>query len=197
MAEDDQLPPERERHAGGRPLVQDFTQELGDRICEDLADGMSIRKLAAKYGERPARFFEWFRLHPQFAEQYARARREQAHTFAAEVIDIADDATGDYVEDEEGNTRFVGENVQRARLRVDARKWIASKVLPKIYGEKLATDEDGRTASQSNLTPEGVIDGLVSLATEFPIAALPLRNLLQSALDRIPIPGEPKRLTKE
>jgi len=37
-----------------------------------------------------------------------------------------------------------GDHVQRSRLRIETRKWILSKALPKIYGDKVAvTDSDG------------------------------------------------------
>jgi hypothetical protein len=43
------------------------------------------------------------------------------------------------------NTGWVlnGEHVQRSRLRVDTRKWFASKVAPKIYGDKIETAVTG------------------------------------------------------
>ena len=92
---------------------------------------------------------------PTFADfrgQYARARECQAHTWAEEIIDISDDATNDWMERrseaEKGagvNTGWVlnGEHVQRSRLRTDNRKWIVSKMLPKVYGDKLTTELTG------------------------------------------------------
>jgi Bacteriophage Sf6, terminase small subunit-like len=34
-------------------------------------------------------------------------------------------------------TALDAEHVQRSRLRVEARKWLLSKALPKVYGDKL------------------------------------------------------------
>lgn len=81
--------------------------------------------------------FSWMRKHPEFLEQYARAKEESADALADEILDIADDSTNDTVETEDG-VRVNHENIQRARLRVDTRKWIASKLKPKKYGDKLA-----------------------------------------------------------
>lgn len=64
----------------------------------------------------------------EFAEQYARARAAQADTLADELLDIADDDA---------------EDVNRSRLRVDARKWIASKLKPKSYGDKMDVNHGG------------------------------------------------------
>ena len=51
---------------------------------------------------------------------------------AEEILDIADDSGGDWVED-----KLNPEVVARARLRVDSRKWILSKLVPKKYGDKV------------------------------------------------------------
>ena len=61
---------------------------------------------------------------------------------ADEIMNIADDGTNDWIEqngDEAARTayKYNGEAVARSRLRVDARKWVAAKLLPKKYGEKV------------------------------------------------------------
>lgn len=68
---------------------------------------------------------------------------------ADELVEIADDGTNDYVEREvDGGVRVVfdGEHFQRSRLRVDTRKWVLSKVLPKIYGDKIGVEVTGDAA---------------------------------------------------
>lgn len=62
------------------------------------------------------------------------------HALAEEILEIADDAAGDY--DAEG--RFRPENVQRARLRIDARKWILSKLAPHRYGDRVSLNHGGQ-----------------------------------------------------
>lgn len=79
---------------------------------------------------------------PAFQEQYARAREIQADTLADETLDIADDGTNDWMEKKnaEGQNigwQFNGEAAARSRIRIDQRKWYASKLAPKKYGEKL------------------------------------------------------------
>ncbi len=73
-----------------------------------------------------------------------RARGSSATTMADELVEISDDGTNDYVEKErQDGSKFVAfdaEHVQRSRLRVDTRKWLLSKALPKLYGDKLAID---------------------------------------------------------
>ena len=56
-----------------------------------------------------------------------------------ELLEIADDCTNDYME-RNGKLVFDGEHISRSRLRVDTRKWLLSKALPKLYGDKLTHD---------------------------------------------------------
>ena len=75
-----------------------------------------------------------------FAAQYARARDAQAEFWAEQLLDVADDGSNDWMERNDPDNPgwdLNGEAVARSRLRVDTRKWLLSKVLPKKYGDKL------------------------------------------------------------
>ena len=80
-----------------------------------------------------------------FRDQYARAREEQADAIFDECLQIADDATNDYMESagEDGAVGYKlnGEHIQRSRLRIDTRKWMAGKLRPKKYGDKLEVEQ--------------------------------------------------------
>jgi Bacteriophage Sf6, terminase small subunit-like len=77
-----------------------------------------------------------------FSQQYARAKQRQADRFAEELLEIADEGRNDWIERElpGGSTLRVAdhEHIQRSRLRVDTRKWLMSKMLPKKYGDSVA-----------------------------------------------------------
>ncbi|WP_346283726.1 terminase small subunit protein [Bradyrhizobium pachyrhizi] len=83
-----------------------------------------------------------------FQDRYRLAREIGYHTMADEVLELADDGRNDWIEQQgEGDQKVYklnGEHVQRSRLRFDARRWLLSKALPKIYGDKLelAGDKD-------------------------------------------------------
>lgn len=134
----------------GRPT--DYTQEKADVICERLADGESLRTICDDE-DMPARstVFRWLSLHKEFSDQYARAKEVQAEVLADELISIADDGRNDWMErkTDEGDHlgwRENGEAIRRSALRIDTRKWVAAKLLPKKYGEKVRqeiTGEDG------------------------------------------------------
>jgi len=127
----------------GRPST--YTQEKGDEICELLIEGLSLRKIAAIEGmPKPITILKWLRDYPEFAVQYARAREEQAEAFADEMIDIADDISRDITVDSEGKHVIDGFAAQRAKVMIDTRKWIAAKLKPKKYGEKIDLNHAGQ-----------------------------------------------------
>lgn len=113
----------------------EFTQDMFDAICERISGGESLRSVCRdkSYPSRQT-FLKWVANDPELADQYARARDAQTEALVDELIDIADDRAGDF--DEEGNIDH--DAIARAKLRIDTRKWIASKMLPKKYGEKIA-----------------------------------------------------------
>ena len=122
----------------GRPST--YTAELAAQVCTHIADGKSLRVIAAMEG-MPAQstIMAWLDgSRPEFSEQYARAREAQADKLAEEALQIADDGRSDTYLDAEGNERTDTEVIQRSKLRVDTRKWLASKMAPKKYGDKVA-----------------------------------------------------------
>lgn len=128
----------------GRP--SNYNQAIVDIICERMAEGESIRQIC-KDADMPGQstIYKWLDAHPDFVEQYARARELQADFYADQCIQIADDGLNDTYIDENGNKRTDQDVIARSRLRVDVRKWHASKLAPKKYGDKMAvTDGDGK-----------------------------------------------------
>lgn len=122
----------------GRPSV--YTQEVADLICARISEGESLRTIC-KDDALPTRstVHLWVVQDREgFSDQYARARQAQAYKWAEDILDIADDGLNDTYVDENGKARIDFDVIQRSRLRVDTRKWLLSKVLPKIYGDKLA-----------------------------------------------------------
>lgn len=121
--------------------MTEFSRELFDVICERIADGESLRSICAD-NDMPnkATVFRWLAADKALGDQYARARDAQADALFDEILDIADDGRNDWMarngEDSEGYA-LNGEHVQRTRLRIDARKWMAGKLRPKVYGDKL------------------------------------------------------------
>lgn len=126
----------------GRPT--DYNVQIADEICERLSEGESLRSICRE-DKMPckATVFRWLVHNKQFADQYDRSRQEQAELLADEIVDIADESTNDKYIDDNGNERTNNEAIARSRLRVDARKWVASKLKPKKYGDKTTTEIGG------------------------------------------------------
>ncbi len=128
----------------GRPSL--YTDKLAAKICRRLAEGESLRAICADRampGISTVMGWLFDGNHDDFSEQYARAREAQAEIRADEIVDIADDDTNDFTADKDGKLVANSEHIQRSRLRVDARKWIAAKLLPKRYGDKLQHTGEG------------------------------------------------------
>lgn len=149
--------PETKAAPVGRPST--YTPELADRVCALLAEGLSMRRVCEGEGmPDPSTVFRWIRTNEEFRKQYARAKMESAHAFCEESIDIADDGTNDWMEKQNAEGEnigwiFNGEAIQRSKLRVDTRKWYASKLMPKVYGDKLELGgEVGGTFRLVNMT---------------------------------------------
>ena len=130
-----------------------YTIDIGDAICEGVAEGKSLSKISKELDIKPRNVFNWFRNYPEFLQNYTQAKEEQAELFAEEIIEIADDGRNDrYSEEEGGHLKIDHDVIARSRLRVDARKWVASKLKPKKYGDKLTTEEIGNTPVSMNIT---------------------------------------------
>jgi hypothetical protein len=134
-----------EKRKVGRPST--ITKEVEEKICEVIATSdKGVDKLAEIYA--------WFPRHKElnnhlnkpenkeFATKYARAREDRADYLAQQILEISDNASNDIIEGEFGQIAN-GAAVQRARLMVDSRKWIASKLAPKKYGDKIQNEISG------------------------------------------------------
>jgi len=112
----------------GRPTL--YTPEIAKEVCDRLSEGESLRSICKdEHLPSDGAIRLWAREDREgFSAQYAEARYLQALFWSDQILDIADDKDEDY---------------QRSRLRVDTRKWLLSKVLPKVYGDKTQHEVTG------------------------------------------------------
>lgn len=128
----------------GRPTK--YTKELGEKICERIAtSSIGLKTICEENGIEYTTLKRWLNDNEEFRTLYARAKEDQADHLAEEIIAIADDSKNDTQKDDEGNEIVNHDNIQRAKLRVDARKFIAAKLKPKKYGDKLDVTSDGES----------------------------------------------------
>jgi len=107
-----------------RPI--EYTKEHFDEMCALVSEGMSIRKVL-DLGKMPTSrtFYKWLRQYPELNQQYARAKEDRCDFYVDQLVDIADD-----------DTVKTGDQIQKAKLRIDTRKWIACKLHPRNYGDQ-------------------------------------------------------------
>lgn len=122
----------------GRP--SSYTEERAAEICGRIAAGESLNRIC-KDDHMPDQVtvYRWLGVNEEFRKNYALAREDQAETHADFIQDIADEMPPN---DEKGRTDSGWVTWQKNRI--DARKWIASKLKPKRYGDKLDVTSDGK-----------------------------------------------------
>lgn len=141
--------PKAEKKPHGRPSL--YNEELGEEICRLLKDGWTLNQLCRKHEgfphESTVRSWAANPDHP-FSTKYVQAREIGYLRMADELLEISDDGANDWMvrEGKDGENlgwQLNGEHVQRSRLRADTRKWLLSKALPKIYGDKQIKEVSG------------------------------------------------------
>ena len=105
----------------------EYTEKVALQLCELIAGGLALKDVCEIDG-MPARAtaYKWLAQNEEFSVMYTRAREERAELIADEVITIADTEP----------------DANKARVRIDARKWWAAKVNPKKYGDKVQVGGD-------------------------------------------------------
>lgn len=133
----------------GRPT--DYNQAIADRVCNQIANGESLRTICDGKDDMPdkATVFRWLRIHEIFRDQYTRAREEAKWAMFDRLEEIATDGRNDWMEDQymkgaSPGWKVNGEAVQRSKLRIDTIKWQLSKLAPKEYGDKMDHTTNGK-----------------------------------------------------
>jgi hypothetical protein len=129
----------------GRP--SDYNDDIAADICSKLAEGQSLRTVCLPE-DMPSKtsVFRWLAANSEFRDQYARAKVESADAMAEDMLGIADEIEDKIV----GDDRSDGARVQAQKVRIDTRKWLASKMQPKKYGDRIEVVPPGSEA----LSPE-------------------------------------------
>lgn len=122
-----------------------YSKQIGDEICKTIATTKhGLRKLCKDNPHWPNKktIYEWAFDNSEFRDQYARAKAFQIEWLVESALEIAEDGSNDTYVDDNGNERCNNEWIARSRLRVDTIKWLSSKLAPKIYGDKLETNQN-------------------------------------------------------
>lgn len=130
----------KDKDKGGRPPV--FDQEAQELIKAEILDWIVCGNSMSAYVKQEGKpsyslVCRWLREDTEFVQNYARAREEQADTLADQIIEIADEPLP-----VDSSGRIDPGAVAEKRLRVDSRKWAASKLKPKKYGDRQQIDQN-------------------------------------------------------
>lgn len=154
----------------GRPSI--YTEEIAALLCERLAQGEGLRSACREdHMPHPSTVIGWVLQDREgFSKRYADAKEIAMHLMADEITDIADDTSHDTRAGPDGQELPNGEWMARSRLRVDTRKWLLSKLIPKKYGDKLDLNHGGQDNNpvkvEHSISPKGrealtkLLDGL-------------------------------------
>lgn len=112
-------------------------------ILSEIEEGASLRSVLRRE-DMPSRytFFEWLHNDEDKTNQYARACELRAESIFEDILEIADESSGDKKYTDTGEV-IDSEFVARSKVKIDARKWMLGKMQPKKYGEKIQQEISG------------------------------------------------------
>ncbi len=114
----------------GRP--SGYTPAKADTICDEIADGKSLRSVCARKAMPDKKtVLRWLRQNEDFRAQYARAREAAADAAYEDIVEI------------ESKLMAKEMHPNTARVLIDSIKWRASKLKPKVYGDRSQVDLGG------------------------------------------------------
>ena len=134
------------------PAPIPYNEVIADQVCDAIATqskglGQIIEELNLELS--PSLIYKWIAQNDSFRERYARAKADQARVLADEITQIADNTQEGVIitEKEDGKVETKrADMLEHRKLRIESRKWLAAKLLPKVYGEAsrvALTDPEG------------------------------------------------------
>lgn len=131
----------------GRGRPTSYTEEFAAEICKRLALGETLKGICrSEYLPSSSTVLGWVLDDREgFSDRYKAARELCLEAWADDVIEIGDDATNDWMvrhgEDSAG-WQANGDHISRARLRIESRKWMLSRLRPDKYGDRVQVAGD-------------------------------------------------------
>ena len=174
--------------------VTRYDPEFALLICERIATTALSLVQICQAPDMPgiATIFRWLRAHPEFRDMYTIAKETQAEVLIEEALEIVDDDSHDILDIVDGKPVFNRIHLQRCKMQVEHRRWIAAKLLPRKYGtyqrEKPATTSP---APHGDPAPTPVL----TEAYRVELIALHREAMEQQPTATLPTPNPPKAPT--
>lgn len=141
----------------GRPSL--YTPELMQEIYRRLSDGEPLRQICRGEGmPDPSTIWDWAKKDADISQAIARARELGEDAIADECMEIADDATNDWMLQRNGPALINKDNVLRSKLRIETRLKLLAKWNPKKYGDRTALEHTGPGGTELVVTLRSVLD---------------------------------------
>ena len=140
----------------GRPPVE-YNHHVANEIIELVASGRGFVRIATMPKMPSLRtMYQWLESSAPFREAYRRAYLLQADSMADEIELLADEPPRLFT-DASGSERVDAGWVSWQRNRIEAKRWLATKKAPRVYGDKLELEGNGVVGIvvQVNLTQNG------------------------------------------
>jgi hypothetical protein len=113
-------------------------------ILSFIEDGQSLRSVLKREGMPDSTtFYKWIEKDEQKSIHYVRACESRSEFIFEEILNIADSQEGDIITNKDGFEVVNHDVINRAKLRIEARKWMLGKLQPKKYGDKIQTELSG------------------------------------------------------
>ena len=145
-----------------------YDAELAAKVLDLLAQSGSLRRVCRELGVSRNSIIPWVVDNTEgFGDAYARAKEHGIDTLVEETLDIADDGSNDYMETEHGPA-LNSESIQRSKVRVETRRWLAERLAPRRYGLRQGLDvtsSDG-TLQMDDTARSARVAQLVALAAK-------------------------------
>jgi hypothetical protein len=121
------------KHAGGRPVIFGIDNPCWFEICKQISEGKSLSTALKSDGMPSYRSaLMMLQTNLEFRTMYEKAIESRADRLAEEILELADEAIPANLD---GPSKSAW--VQQKRLQVDTRKWVAAKLKPKVYGDRI------------------------------------------------------------
>jgi hypothetical protein len=148
-----------------------YSPEIAAEICRRLSEGEALTEICRTKGyPSKAVIFNWQTADINgFADQYAEARKVGWFGIAEEMLELSDNGSNDWMlrnDPDNAGWQFNGEHYQRSRLRLDTRKWLLSKMLPKIYGDRQHVEVDAKVRTTTQLSDEQALEEIAALSAQ-------------------------------
>ncbi len=129
-------------------------ENIFDEVCNRIANGEALSKVLLTEGmpSRP-KFYEWIESSQEKINKYARATEMRASLIFDDILEISDNTElGEKIKSNaQGKEITVGDMIEHRKLKIDARKWVLARMIPKKYGDKVGLEHSGEIKTNTTI----------------------------------------------